>query len=251
MKKSKNTLGDKPKHSPKETPKHPPDKKPGKIFLIFAGLCVMALPFIIFAAISYESPAIVEAQTQTALIEHQSLDFDNKGKTVFETHDQMSMEYIEGISTERTLEAFYMLRQYPGSPPHIPHKDLAADGVKMECLTCHAKGGWSAELKGNTPVTPHPEQISCRQCHVKTIVDSLFVDTDWMSIMPPKLGRSHLPGAPPPIVHDLQSRGNCIACHVGPGTVSAIRVDHPTRGNCRQCHVPDLYSGFFQRESAF
>jgi cytochrome c-type protein NapB len=251
MKKSKNKSGNNPKHSPKETPKHPPDKKPGKIFLIFAGLCVMALPFIIFAAISYESPAIVEAQTQTALIEHQSLDFDNKGKTVFETHDQMSMEYIEGISTERTLEAFYMLRQYPGSPPYIPHKDLAADGVEMECLTCHAKGGWSAELKGNTPVTPHPEQISCRQCHVKTIVDSLFVDTDWMSIMPPKLGRSHLPGAPPPIVHDLQSRGNCIACHVGPGTVSAIRVDHPTRGNCRQCHVPDLYPGFFQRESAF
>jgi len=243
MKKSKHKSGDKPKHAP--------DEKPGKVFLIFAGLCVMALPFIIFAAITYESPALVSAKTHTALIEPQSLDFDQKGNTIFQSHDQMSKDYQEGTSTERTLEAFYNLRQYPGSPPYIPHKDMKEDGAEMECLACHAKGGWSAELKGNTPVTPHPEQLSCRQCHVKVTADTLFVETNWMSIMPPKLGRSYLPGAPPPIAHDLQARGNCIACHVGPGAVTSIRVDHPSRGNCRQCHVPDIYPGLFQRESAF
>jgi cytochrome c-type protein NapB len=69
-----------------------------------------------------------------------------------------------------------------------------------------------------------------------------------MSIMPPRLGRAALPGAPPPVPHDLQMRGNCIACHVGPGTVVAIRVEHPSRGNCRQCHVPESNAPLFERK---
>ncbi|NOY70517.1 MAG: cytochrome C [Deltaproteobacteria bacterium] len=230
-----------------EKPNHKTDAKPGKIFLIFAGLCLAALPFIIFAAITYESPPIVAAERQTPLIGPQSIDFDQKGNTIFKNFDRISNAYMAATSTGRTLEAYYSLRQYPGSPPYIPHKLVKGDGAQMECLTCHAKGGWSEVLKGNTPVTPHPEQTSCRQCHVTIITNSLFVGTDWMSVIPPRLGRSFLPGAPPPIVHDLQNRGNCIACHVGPGTVSAIRVEHPMRGNCRQCHVPDSFAGVFQR----
>ena len=39
------------------------------------------------------------------------------------------------------------------------------------------------------------------------------------------------------IPHDLQLRGNCLACHAGPAAVEEIRTAHPERTNCRQCHL--------------
>ncbi len=45
-------------------------------------------------------------------------------------------------------------------------------------------------------------------------------------------------GSPLWIPHDLQLRGNCLACHGGPAAVAEIRTAHPERANCRQCHVP-------------
>lgn len=144
------------------------------------------------------------------------------------------------------MAEYYSRRQYPGSPPFIPHK--VAGDTSANCLSCHAKGGWSAEFKRHSPVTPHPEQLSCRQCHVKPVTEDLFVTSNWVSVNPPRLGRSYLPGSPPPVPHSLQMRGDCIACHVGPGAVAGIRVDHPARGNCRQCHVPDLTPGLFTRK---
>ncbi len=216
------------------------NQKIGKLFLIFAGICVIALPFIVLSALSYK-PKEIEA----AEIEAQSRDFDQNGNAIFENYDQITRDYLEGASTERTLNEYYSRRQYLGSPPFIPHKVEA----KIECLACHARGGWTEELKRNTPITPHPEQIYCRQCHVEMMADNLFVANNWMGFSPPRLGRSHLPGAPPPIPHDLQMRGNCIACHVGPGAVTTIRVEHASRGNCRQCHVPEFTTETFQRKS--
>ena len=142
------------------------------------------------------------------------------------------------VPNQRTLSEYYSRRQYPGAPPENPHPD-SIHGKKLECLMCHADGGWTGMLKRITPVTPHPEQISCMQCHVHPVTDALFRVTDWRSVPPPVLGRSYLPGAPFPIPHDLQMRNNCIACHDGPGTITAIRVQHPFWGMCRQCHVPD------------
>lgn len=222
------------------------DQKVGKIFLVFAGICVIALPLVVFSALSYEPE---EKEMEGAVLEKQSQDFDQNGKAIFQNYDQISKDYLEGTSTERTLSEFYSRRQYLGSPPYIPHKVEEANGERIACLTCHAKGGWTQELKRHTPLTPHPENISCSQCHVPMGEAKLFIASNWMSVPPPRLGRSHLPGGPPPIPHDLQMRGNCIACHVGPGTVTAIRVEHPIRGNCRQCHVPDSYPGLFQRKS--
>jgi cytochrome c-type protein NapB len=222
------------------------DKKVGKLFPVFAGICVIALPFVVLSAFSFEPK---EREMKAGVVETQSQDFDQQGKAIFENYDQISRDYLEGISTERTLSEYYSRRQYPGSPPYIPHKVEESDLAKIECLTCHAKGGWTEELKRHTPLTPHPENVSCRQCHVPMTGESLFVSNNWTSIPPPRLGRSHLPGAPPPIPHDLQMRGNCIACHVGPGAVTAIRVEHPSRGNCRQCHVPDFPTVPFKRES--
>ena len=226
-----------------EKPNHKVDKKVGKVFLVFAGLCIIALPFIVYSAMSFEPE-----EDETTLVETQSLDFDQNGKAIFENYDLISKDYLEGTSTERTLSEYYSRRQYPGSPPLIPHKVEEADLAPVECLTCHAKGGWTEELKRHTPITPHPEKVACRQCHVGMTEAKLFVDNNWVSVAPPRLGRASLPGAPPPIPHELQMRGNCIACHVGPGTVTTIRVEHPSRGNCRQCHVPETDAVPFQRK---
>lgn len=219
------------------------DQKVGKVFLVFAGLCLVALPFVVFSALSFEPKEI-----DTAVIETPELDFDYNGKAIFENYDWITKDYLEGTSTERTLSEYYSRRQYPGSPPYIPHKVEEAGRTRIECLTCHAKGGWTAELRRHTPLTPHPEQAACRQCHVPKGEAESFVSSNWMSVAPPRLGRSALPGAPPPIPHDLQMRGNCVACHVGPGAVTVIRTEHPSRGNCRQCHVPDSYAAPFERK---
>ncbi len=220
-----------------------PNQKIGKVFLVFAGICIIALPFIVFSAFSSEPK-----QTETSLVEPQSLDFDYNGRAIFAYYDRMSKDYIQGTSTGRTLSDYYSRRQYPGSPPVIPHP-VEVHKRELECLACHAGGGWTETLKSITPVTPHPEQASCRQCHVWPTTDTLFKANDWQSVPPPRLGRSELPGSPTPIPHGLQMRGNCIACHVGPGTVTAIRVEHPSRGNCRQCHVPDAEAEPFKRKS--
>ena len=218
------------------------NRKIGKVFLIFAMICIVSLPLVVLLAFSFE-PGEMEA----TLLETPSLDFDYNGRAIFENYDRLSGGYMEGMSTQRSLDEYYSRRQYPGSPPYIPHP-VEVHGMKLECLACHASGGWAEKLQRHAPITPHPDQVACRQCHVIQTTESLFVANDWMSLPPPRLGMSYLPGSPPPIPHDLQMRGNCIACHVGPGAITAIRVEHPTRGNCRQCHVPDSNAEPFRRE---
>ena len=228
-----------------EKPKHKADQKVGKVFLVFAGICILVLPLIVFSAFSSEPQ---EMEMGTTVAETQNMDFDDNGKAIFTNYDQISKDYLEGTSTARTLSEYYSRRQYPGSPPFIPHKVEEPDLARIECLACHARGGWTQELKKNTPITPHPEQVACRQCHITVTLAKLFVEIDWMSVAPPRLGRTSLPGAPPPVPHGIQMRGNCIACHVGPGTVAAIRVEHPSRGNCRQCHVAETNAPPWQRQ---
>lgn len=165
--------------------------------------------------------------------------FDDSGDKIFRSYDEIPPNYMSGDSGNRTLANYYQRRQYPGSPPIIPHPvETAFSKTKTECLVCHAKGGWNAELAKSAPITPHPEKEACRQCHVRLKTDKNFVEHDWVSINPPRLGQAQLPGGPPPIPHSLQMRENCIACHTGPGAVVEIRVEHSSRGNCRQCHVP-------------
>ncbi len=214
--------------------------KPGRIFLICIGLCMVVLPFVIYSAISHEPEVQI-----TQVIEKQDQPIDHQVKSLFDAFTETSTVYMDSISSERTLSEYYSRRQYPGSPPLIPHEMTAKD--EKGCLTCHAKGGWAKEFKRFTPVTPHPEKTACRQCHVKPLSGELFVETNWQTISPPLLGRSHLPGGPPPVPHPLQMRENCVACHVGPGAVTPIRVEHPMRGNCRQCHVPETTSALFMR----
>jgi cytochrome c-type protein NapB len=172
-----------------------------------------------------------------------SLDFDSQGQKLFRSYEVTPEMYMAADSGDRNLANFYSLRQYPGSPPRIPHEvDLTFSGNETDCLSCHAKGGYSQEFGKFIPVTPHPENTLCYQCHAQVQTEKLFVETEWESIIPPRLGRSFLSSSPPPIPHHLQLRENCIACHTGPGAVIEIRVEHSARGNCRQCHVPAVQS---------
>ena len=95
------------------------DKKVGKIFLVFAGLCIIALPLVVISAFSFQPEG-----TGTAVVENRTLDFDENGQAIFINYDELSREYLAGVSTERSLSGYYSRRQYPGSPPFIPHKML-------------------------------------------------------------------------------------------------------------------------------
>lgn len=164
--------------------------------------------------------------------------FDNQGTKIFTAQKETPEVNLTADSGGRNLVEFYGLRQYPGSPPRIPHVvDLSFSGNETDCLSCHAKGGYSQEFGNFAPVTPHPENTLCYQCHAQVITEEKFVETDWKSVQPPRLGQSSLGGSPPPVPHSLQLRENCIACHTGPAAVTEIRIEHAARGDCRQCHA--------------
>lgn len=218
-----------------------PGQRLGKISIPFACMPLIFMGFVLFSAPTYESKGS-EAASPKAVSQNSDLG----GAANSENDDRASRNHLEGRSAERKLSQYYSRRQYLGSPPEIPHP-VEVHGKRLECLICHADGGWTVTLKRITPVTPHPEQASCMQCHVWPVTDALFRPTDWQSLPPPRLGRSYLPGAPPPIPHDLQMRDNCNACHVGPGTIPAIRTKHEWWGNCWQCHVKDTPVEPFRR----
>lgn len=190
-----------------------------------------AVSLIAGAAIAFFSPAMVPAA---------DMDFDAQGHKIFKSYDQTPTSYMSADSGDRNLSEYYSLRQYPGSPPQIPHPVEPSFSTNApDCLSCHEKGGFSPQHNAFIPVTPHPEEQSCRQCHVPQPEEAaVFVEHDWVSIAPPQLGVSAMGGSPPLIPHALQLRENCIGCHTGPGAVVEIRVEHSARGNCRQCHVP-------------
>ncbi len=223
-------------------PHRNPDRKLGKLFFLFAVIGVIALPIIIIQAFSVETGEAI-AKVNNAPVS----DFDHNAKQLYDTYTGTTPAYMDGTSTSRTLNYYYSLRQYPGSPPFLPHELTDEKGADFVCLSCHERGGFTQSMNRFTPVTPHPQHTYCQQCHVKMVTQSLFKGIDWESVQPPVLGRSELPGSPPAIAHSIQMRENCIACHVGPGTVVPIRVEHPMRGNCRQCHVPKVVKELFTR----
>ena len=177
---------------------------------------------------------ITAAQAATAMI------FDQGGQSLYKQYDSTPENYLATGPGGRTLNSYYALRQYSGAPPRIPHPIQESFSIApLNCLVCHAKGGYSAEYQKYIPVTPHPDKELCTQCHVPLReAKSRFPENRWESINPPQLGRSMLGGSPPPVPHSLQMRENCIACHTGPGAVAEIQIGHAARGNCRQCHVP-------------
>lgn len=139
----------------------------------------------------------------------------------------------------RSLEAYYGRRAYPGAPPYIPHPvaDMREIGGKT-CLVCHRDGGYVAKFEAFAPPTPHPELLSCLQCHVPQQTEALFVASTYEAPPPPPLEQRALSSSPPLIPHDLHMRTHCLSCHAGPAAPQPIRVSHPERIYCRQCHLP-------------
>lgn len=165
---------------------------------------------------------------------------------VFKRFENMEIDYASmpiDKAHERTLDTYYKNRAYPGAPPSIPHpvaeRSLGAD----DCIQCHGTGGFVQKYNAYAPVTPHPELINCRQCHVLKNTNRTFTAFSYSKPQPPKVGKganNELYGSPPMMPHELQMRENCISCHAGPSAPVEIRVSHPERINCRQCHLPKV-----------
>lgn len=58
-------------------------------------------------------------------------------------------------------------RMHPHAPPALPHPRHE----RQRCLTCHGEAG------GSPLRSPHPERVSCLQCHVEQITDATFPGT--------------------------------------------------------------------------
>ncbi|WP_239763441.1 nitrate reductase cytochrome c-type subunit [Tenacibaculum finnmarkense] len=142
---------------------------------------------------------------------------------------------------QRTLETYYDNRAYHGAPPSIPHPTDENQNIGgNSCLKCHENGGFVSKFNAYTPVTPHPELVNCKQCHVAQKSKKLFKNGNFAKVHAPKVGNNNaLITSPPAIPHQTQLRENCLACHAGPSAPKEIRVSHPERVNCRQCHVPN------------
>jgi nitrate reductase (cytochrome), electron transfer subunit len=176
-----------------------------------------------------------------------------------------AMEAPRAGARARTLAGFRALRAYPGAPPRIPHALAPEEFRGTTCNTCHERGGYSARFEAYAPITPHPDFRNCLQCHAAddgnvgvAVRGRAFngdaaatrtprasaaplVALDWKTTSWPSTNLRAMNGSPPAIPHALELRGNCLACHAGPGAVADIRTTHPERANCRQCHVPAPY----------
>lgn len=161
----------------------------------------------------------------------------------------------------RTRHRYRVLRAYPGAPPSIPHGFTGDEFRTGACNTCHERGGYSPRFNAYVPLTPHPHMGAClqchvgndeltgvslpntdpnticRQCHPPNAVRRVQTTLDWVPMPWPRLSPKTPDRPPPPIPHDLQFRGNCLACHSGPAALTDVRTTHPERANCRQCHV--------------
>ena len=165
----------------------------------------------------------------------------------------------------RTLETYRALRAYPGAPPSIPHGLTADEFRSTTCLGCHRRGGYTPRFAAYAPPSPHPEYSACLQCHLADsprvgielptsatrescgqchsdpgAIPPTFVASDWRAPSWPTADIGTVDGGPPPVIpHELQLRGNCLACHAGPSAVEEIQTTHPERTNCRQCHLTE------------
>ncbi len=141
---------------------------------------------------------------------------------------------------QRSLTDYYKNRAFYGAPPNIPHPTSMEGTIgENHCLKCHENGGFVKRFNAFAPVSPHPEMVNCRQCHVDKKMSTVFKENYFKMSSPPSVGDNKaLLTSPPMIPHQIQMRENCLSCHAGPSAPKEILVTHPERVNCRQCHVP-------------
>ncbi len=206
-----------------------------RLFIIFLFVILMVATIVVWS-FSYhtsheEAYVPVPSLTETYIIPSE--------EGVFE-RSKYALEYVDmpiDKNHERDLNTYYKNRAFYGAPPSIPHEVAERNMGANSCLKCHDNGGFVAKYNAYTPVTPHPEKINCRQCHVPQKTNSVFVATNWSRTKGSTIGNKALLSSPPVIPHQIQLRENCLSCHAGPSAPKEIRTTHPNRINCRQCHV--------------
>lgn len=206
----------------------------GRVFIItmFVLLFIGAVVIIgsSIKSVTNESKLSASNDSQSIMIHQEAGVFSRASK---------AMEYEGMPEGDRSLKDYYDNRAYHGAPPMMTHPLLTDQGIGgKQCLQCHQNGGYAEQFKAFAPVTPHPDWVNCRQCHLPMESNSLFKNTDWEKPNPPKLNNKALATSPVIMPHGIQNRENCLACHAGPAAPAEIRVTHPERINCRQCHVP-------------
>ena len=205
---------------------------------IFIGLCVLLMASLVLITGKSLRESGREAQMPLPSAGDQSSIPLEAGVFQLSTEALNYRDSPDNTIGSRSLSIFYSRRAFPGAPPYIPHpvKTESTIGANI-CLQCHENGGYVPKFKAYAPVVPHPELVSCLQCHVPATTANVFKSNNWQTTQPPEINREAFSDAPPPIPHGLQMRQNCLACHAGPGAVKEIRVMHPERVNCRQCHA--------------
>jgi len=126
-------------------------------------------------------------------------------------------------------------RAFDGAPPVVPHESFG-----MACKTCHTAEGKIVPTIGLAPANPHDSEsasfFNCNQCHVFSLTDRFFVESNFRGIQ-----QQHRPASlshrAPVIPHSTAMRANCASCHSGPAARPEIVCSHPHRMNCVQCHV--------------
>ncbi len=210
-----------------------------KRFGIISLFIILFITFIVIWSFSYQT-GLEEGYVP---IENTAIHTNIPSESGVFKRSEFALEYANmpiDANHQRTLDTYYDNRAYHGAPPSIPHpvKNERSLGGNT-CLQCHQNGGFVKRFEAYAPVTPHPEMVNCRQCHVAQNSNSLFKSANLAKVHAPKVGVNNaLLGTPPMIPHQIQMRENCLSCHAGPAAPKEIRVTHPERINCRQCHVP-------------
>lgn len=206
-----------------------------RLFIIFLMVVLMITTIVVWSysyTLSHEEAYVPMANiTETFVIPSE--------EGVFE-RSEYALKYAKmpiDKNHERSLETYYNNRAFYGAPPSIPHTVEERNMGANSCLKCHENGGFVDKYNAYAPVTPHPDKINCRQCHVSINTEDLFVATSWSRTTGPSIGNIALMTSPPVIPHQIQMRENCLSCHAGPSAPKEIRTTHPNRINCRQCHV--------------
>lgn len=205
-----------------------------RLFII--GMCVLMMlgtVFIVGTTLKEEKQNTALPATSTNLIPSIPAE-----RSVFSRSDK-ALLHQQMPESSKNLSVYYNNRAYPGAPPSIPHPLISEKGIGGKtCLQCHENGGYAAQFQAFAPITPHPELLNCKQCHLPKKTDSTFKPTNWEKMAADDIHQTAMPGAPPVIPHSLEMRSNCLSCHANPAAPKEIRVSHPERVNCRQCHVP-------------
>lgn len=226
---------------------------------IISFFVVIFIAFIVVWSYSYQQG---QEEAYIPIIDTPSENTIPSERGVFLRFENSNLDYTNmpvDENLQRSLENYYDNRAFLGAPPSIPHpvaKERSFGG--NTCIQCHQNGGFVEKFNAYAPVTPHPEMVNCRQCHVTKNTNSTFTQFNFDKMQPPEVGlgaNNAMPGSPPMIPHQLRMRENCISCHAGPSAPKEIRVTHPERINCRQCHLPQenravqiIDAGTFLRE---